>query len=428
MADSSAAPEGQHDAGRRPPRARRVVARIVLALASGLLTYGVAEAIATALYLRGSIAPESLWFHELPESGRSIRFDAVRGYWLAPNPSRMACIATDGTVESVGVFSGNNEGFPDQDAFQPRKEDRATKRFLVLGDSFSAGLFLTRNWPEAAEDLSREAEPHLDLMNCSIDGGGLANWWSVLTRFIGPRGYELDGVIYAALPNDLWRGFVFWDDGAGVSQPDRSSPGRVQTVRMGRLPLSCHPDGWPSSLAQARPYLRPVGRWGLVPASELDPMLEGRRIEHRRGFELFLTNRLLRTVSVKLGMQRPPWMVRIMAESPPVDDVGKFDPAIRWYLEEMRRFLRARDMPVLVVEMPQRDLLLHDYGPLSATRTFAAAMGATLVDGADAFRGLSAREIRAHWLPYDPHWAQSGSDRFAAFMVETLRNWPRRSE
>jgi hypothetical protein len=40
-----------------------------------------------------------------------------------------------------------------------------------------------------------------------------------------------------------------------------------------------------------------------------------------------------------------------------------------------------------------------------------------------AFNGRTASQIRASWLPYDGHWGQGGSDRFAKFMMEILTQW-----
>jgi hypothetical protein len=51
---------------------------------------------------------------------------------------------------------------------------------------------------------------------------------------------------------------------------------------------------------------------------------------------------------------------------------------------------------------------------------FAADLGATFLDGSHIFAGMSRKEIRAHFLPYDGHWNQKGSDRFAEFIVQNL--------
>jgi hypothetical protein len=36
---------------------------------------------------------------------------------------------------------------------------------------------------------------------------------------------------------------------------------------------------------------------------------------------------------------------------------------------------------------------------------------------------LAESEFDALWLPVDGHWNQQGSDRFAKFALEALRDW-----
>ena len=37
--------------------------------------------------------------------------------------------------------------------------------------------------------------------------------------------------------------------------------------------------------------------------------------------------------------------------------------------------------------------------------------------------GLDEAGIRDCWLPIDGHWNQTGSDRFARYMVNAIKDW-----
>ena len=79
------------------------------------------------------------------------------------------------------------------------------------------------------------------------------------------------------------------------------------------------------------------------------------------------------------------------------------------------------ELPALVVRVPNQIELASWSGE---ARRFANAIGAEFVDGGRAFEDLAEDEFDAHWLPYDGHWNQRGSDRFAAFILEVLVRWP----
>jgi hypothetical protein len=80
-------------------------------------------------------------------------------------------------------------------------------------------------------------------------------------------------------------------------------------------------------------------------------------------------------------------------------------------------------LKALVVHIPPRAVLLGEEGDVQrdAGILFARKLGATFVDGAEAFAGLDAEEVRRCFLPYDGHWNQEGSDRFAGFMRAQIR-------
>jgi hypothetical protein len=370
-------------------------------------TYLVFETTVTVLYLKDVLEPRvTMWLYE--DSGKTVQFDAIRGYILTQSPSRITRI-TKGTIEYVGVLKGNNQGFPDRDDFYPKRGADRGKRIAVLGDSYSAAQFLKENWPDYVEDSTRDDPTPLHLLNFSVDGGGLANWWSVLTRLVERDGYELDGVIFAVIPGNLWRGFSVSDH----RNQDRPVFGRIPTW---------DPKTFPDTLEQARKYMQPLtSNAYIVSTDEFDRALEMRwRPPSGKPVRPYFAGKLLQALRGRLPTERGP-------ASPP-RAFDSFDPWQEWMIKDIARSIRAMNIPVMVVHVPSRDDLLQgkpDAPPPVDTQLFAALLDARLVDGEQAFSGQSKEDVRRMWLPYDAHWGQPGSNLFGKYMAGLLADWPR---
>jgi hypothetical protein len=351
----------------------------------------------------------SIWV--LEDTGKStIQFDPIKGYRLTKTPSRMACIATNGVVESVGTVSGNNHGFPDRDDFTSQRTAPSRPRFAVFGDSFSAAQFLQVNWPDRCEDLATESGRPVELLNLSIDGGGHTNWWRTLRGFVDANDYEIDGVIFAVYGNDLRRPFAIWDDRV-VQEADDGT----RTIAFGMV-YTFNPNEMPRTLDEARPFLQGLPRWQVHSTATLDRMLRG-EIRPRRPFRPFLLQRISHAFSADTGP----------VEQYSSEDVKNYDSSVpqrmgMWL--DIREYLHSHGIPALVVDVPDVDILVQNGEPSAEAIAFSRVVGATFVDGGRAYAGLSQEEIRAQWLRYDGHWGQKGSDRFAEFMLDVLQGWP----
>jgi hypothetical protein len=375
---------------------RTWLANLCWIVASVVCTYLACEAAVTAWFHftgRGN----SEWFFE--ESGRTVHFDAVSGYRLTAVPSRWTRI-TNGVVEYVGTLYGNNQGYPQAHDFTARRERPGQRRIAVLGDSFTAARFLAVNWPDRAEqELKRDGHP-LELLNFSVDGGGLANWWSVLTRLVGPQGYELDGVVFAVFDNDLYRRFLFAED-------------RGYTSHMyGRTP-NWDRAGLPQTFDDARRFLRTAAGSHIVSRAEFDAVLRGER-------PASVPRPPLRPVIARLV-----WHLLLdyfrPAKLPDRWDAGQLDMML-----DIRQFLQERNIPAAVVYMPGREGLLKGAPQLErAARDFSSRIGAEFWDGTEPFHRTQPRQIRSYFFPYDAHWNQTGSDLFADFMARRLEQFAR---
>ena len=369
-------------------RSRTVSVCVVVVAA--LFSYAVCEAAATA-YSR--LAPTgSLWLFE--ESGRTIHFDPVRGYRLTTTPSRWMRI-TNGVMEYVGVLKGNKQGFPSKNDFLAAEFSGETQRIAVFGDSFTAGEYLTTNWPDRLQDRMDGYQ----FLNFSVDGAGLANWWSIVTRHIANTDYQIDAAVFAVFPGNLERKFSV------------SEHRGYQYHMFGRCP-SWDPSTYPESLREAEECLQEVRDSRIVSTLEFDRALQGDWPD--------IPPPPLRPVIASTVLRLARRSISVVPKNVPSEG---FEPGQEKLMEDLGGFFAARHIPVMVVHIPSREELLgHPKDAfLRDSEQFSSKLMSAFVDGSHAFSELSAEEIRQSFFPYDSHWNQSGSDRFAAFLESEVR-------
>lgn len=374
--------------------------QLMLGVAATLVAYLVVECAASLLALRGGLGQRTKSLIVYENAGRTLHFDPIRGIRLEPVASRYARI-TDGTLEYIGHARGNNQGFPDRDDFQPGRSAPGRRRLAVFGDSFTAGQFLQVDWPDRVEDLTRETAAPLELLNFAIDGGGLGNWWSVLTRIVQADKYQIDGVVFAVFADDLRRGFSITEY-RGYTHP-----------MFARVP-SWNPRDFPQTPAQAEGYYEP---WiaTIVGSPEFEAFLAGQWRPRPR--IPFVAGLLWQDV-LRPAFRRTEMSLRGVVE---------IESQWRARIEDIRGVLGSMNVPALVVYIPTREALIEKGASVEIEqdiRDFSRWIGAPCVNGGSAFEGRTPAQIRADWLPYDGHWGQGGSDRFAKFMVGTLTSWP----
>lgn len=387
------------------PRGRRWLLghrnQLILSVAAAFGAYLLVESAATLLALHGGLGQRTKSHIVYENAGQTLHFDPVRGIRLQPVPSRYARI-TNGTLEYIGHARGNNQGFPDRDDFGPERSTSrlGRRRLAVFGDSFTAAQFLKIDWPDRVEDLTRQTGMPLELLNFAIDGGGLANWWSVLTRIVQAEKYQIDGVVFAVFSGDLRRGFSITEY-RGYTHP-----------MFARVP-SWNPRDFPRTPEEAETYYDP---WEatIVGEKEFGAFLAGQW--RPRPQVPFVAGLLWQNV-LHPAFRRTEMSLRGIVE---------IESEWRARIEEVRRVLEAMNVPALVVYIPTKERLIERGASVEIdqdTRDFANWIGAACVNGASAFDGRTPAQIRADWLPYDGHWGQGGSDRFAEFMVRTLTHW-----
>jgi len=374
---------------------RRKSYRIFAAGFGVLCGYLMAELAVTA-YHGFSWAGSSMWLFD--ESGKTVHFDPIRGCMLTEQPSRWGRI-TEGTFEYVASLKGNSQGFPTRTDFGPARPDGSTRRIAVLGDSFSAGDFLEMNWPDRAQALAEAGGEKLQMLNFSLEGIGLANWWSILTRLVAAQNYELDGIVFVVSPNDLERKFSVQEH-------------RGYRSHMWRTCENWDPQTYPTTFDQTTSCPVSVEHAYVVSDSEFEQALN-------KKWPASVPRSELRPVLGKQIFNLLDWwsesVQAALWKAPP------FDPEQDRLIEDIRRFVSSRKVPVLVVFLPTWEQLVKSTWKKDPNRTetmaFAKEIGASFVDGSEAFASMQPGEVRKCFFAHDGHWNQAGSDRFAEFML-----------
>lgn len=139
-----------------------------------------------------------------------MNYDKVCGYKMTYGLRRHMSIG-NGEFEFDHMTVANEQGWYSKRNYFPKKGNK--KRYMVLGDSYSAGLSTPLTWVDIVQDILQASNnDSVELYNFSQEGAGLANWHRIYYNELLHH-YEFDGIIFAissektALP-DLDRNFI----------------------------------------------------------------------------------------------------------------------------------------------------------------------------------------------------------------------------
>jgi len=344
---------------------------------------------------------------ELPQgsffSVSPVVFDLIMGFRWLPGPIRWVGIVNNEVIFD-NAYSGNNYGYICSYNYAIKKRSKETFRFVVLGDSFTAGLELSKPWPERLQQVlqSRSEKRHVEVYPFPIDGGGLLNWYSVFTNQILPE-FDFDALIIASWYENLNREFVVYHSDESYMyikhfakdqwpmskeafekvRPTMEKLFKVLGVReLEQLVTRVRQEGKSTSVSVDH-YCR---RWG--PESEVAP----------QGYEFSTGNFVNRYSAERLA---------IFAEI--IDACRKrHTPVIFCAVPTRQGLLRIRKENVALIHRTESEGICSHFD-----------LG--YFDGYAAFDGVGAKSIvDLYWLKYDSHWAQAAADLFALRLAEWI--------
>jgi len=132
------------------------------------------------------------------------RFDEKSGYKYIPGKFHTISI-TEGEITTDHWVHVNRQGYCSVFDYNPAK-DSNTIRYMVLGDSYSAGEITDTTWADRLSiNWNKKNNNKLELYNFSLDGGGIENWSLQVEHEI--RHYAFDGLILAIFGDEQLRSF-----------------------------------------------------------------------------------------------------------------------------------------------------------------------------------------------------------------------------
>ncbi len=378
-------------------RLPRLLSYVLYLVAAVLLAI---EGLNGFLWIAGCQTPDAaraVWIIEASPKP-AVCFDPHSGFRYGQEGTRHALIASD-YVDYQARLRGNNLGFPDAQDFTPTRQHPERPRIAVLGDSFTAGVFMETNWPDRVEELAATAGRPVELLNFSLDGAGAANWWGIATHLLKAQRYELDGLVLALFNSNHSRNFIVADH-------------HGRQCHMSGYVDSWTPEEWPKTLEEAQPYLRPLPGY-IVPSEVFERALKG----DLRGID---AQNVWRPVAPQLYRFFRDRVIgrAAAAENPTLEEQGSWR-----LLADIAAYAKASHIKTLILRIPHKGEILNNMPASEDMQRCAQLFEAALMDGAAAFEGLTAVQVDECYFRYDGHWNQRGSDRFAHHMLETFMHW-----
>lgn len=372
-----------------------------IAIGAMALSYVMAELLYSSLVVNHFIKRRTYYFTEAAAPDGHIHFDPRIGYRMSSVPARYGAVVSDGRLQAMGTLVGNNYGLPDRRDFQPRRNDPSVFRVAVLGDSFTASQFTQRSWLQVFEDsLNRSLPDSFELLNFSVDGGGLANWHSILKNIMVKDSFDIDAVIYAVLGDDMSRKFHYRHEYLAGEEGNRSP---MRSVGVGYHD-NWHESSYPQSIEEAGMWFS--DGWLVLTSEEIDAIESGKwkmAVPWRAYFLSEMVNGAYDLAQVLVSHAK--------AEDEQYPDTNR-----QQILLYMRQIHGDLNVPVLCFNLP------GSVEQQKETEEFAQILGC---DYLKEQHPVSDTDIDWDSLSIegDGHWTQAGADFFARNNHGVLANW-----
>jgi len=331
-------------------------------------------------------------------------FDPVMGYRWLPGPIRLIRVIS-GELIFDSVMSGNNYGYNCSYDFTPQKSSSRIFRFIVLGDSFTAGVYMPMPWPERLQQLLRsrpDRSRDVQVYPFPIDGGGLLNWHSVFMNQILPH-FEFDALIIASFFDNLARLFT-------VLQSDQTG------LYYHGYDYSKRPASY-EAFEKVRPNMEKL--FEVTSGEQIDRIVE--RIKRENKSAQISPDYYCKEWTSESELSPPGYAFSTNAFT------KRYSAERLTLFTEIVNACHERDIPVVFCPMPTRQGLLRirkEKGRLlhrTESDGLCRYFDLHYFDGYAIFDGIDAETIvDLYWLKYDAHWGLAASDLFAIKLAEFI--------
>ncbi|MCX6351442.1 MAG: hypothetical protein NTX03_06245 [Bacteroidetes bacterium] len=333
-------------------------------------------------------------------------YDSIRGFRWQKGTHRTIKIIK-GEIITDNSFTPNNKGYHCNRDFFEHKKDTSSKRIIIFGDSFTGGEFTKEVWADKTQELLNSTHQKIELYPFALSAIGVMNWHSIFFKELIPN-YDFDAVMLAVFQDDLYRGFsvIHSNTQYGSFKRFDAIPAKTEVLSLPKIVDIKTPDEINSIITQTKngEYPKKITRRFFA-----KPTLYF--------LELFLR------LPGKFLIQKSSSKQEIISEN----YFSKRYGAQKFHqLKDIINWCHAHHKKLILCAMPQREELINyntkKLYPKSAQdlKNLSQFYHLNFINGFDAFKGLSEKQIQQHWLHYDGHWNQKGSDRFAVFISKYI--------
>lgn len=326
--------------------------------------------------------------------------DSIRGYRWTANEIRYFKTAAGETVFD-NYFRTNNHGWVMRQDYEYRKPDIGTKRWMLLGDSFSTGIMLQTNVADRIQkSMNADSLWDAQIYSFAVDGGGIVNWYQTFFGEIVPE-YEFDGIVLAVYEDNLYRDLMV----------QQVVPGKSF---LGRTDLLDWSAGVPD-FANASGFDK---RRQVFSDDEINHVLQN---PPRKSFDWPLKNWLYQMIKQPEATHR---QKRIPANS--IERLKQKLGSLKFnMLSEMLTWCMENDKQVILASVPSRKLLADRQSGRQNWHQQEMGIISThwiipYFDGYSVYSGEAT--VDKYWLKYDGHWNQQGSDLYADSLAVFIRS------
>ena len=400
---------------------------LLLSLSTINFIYLAGEVITYLLIISNIVTPR----HSIEDASFGVfnrpcaRYDSVSGYKWLPVDCRVTKIVNKAIVFDHR-FTPNNKGYLSKWNYRFKKKDPSTLRYLVFGDSFTAGMYMEDSWPDyVQEKLNQHAtNQKFEIYSFAIDGGGLFNWHRIFMKEVLPY-YDFDGIIIAAWGNNFAREFAIMHhekDGAYFGYFD-DVPQSYKDFQEHYFPEMWYTEIVPDSMIDQKIEKATNVQKGTIQLEKPDLYLLMKlydkftklaHLEKQKGFEQrfissrkdFLSDYTIQAFIDRYGEER----------------FSKLDTMIKYCQANGKEVIFCTQAD----ETGIKSIKIGDYHWMQGElEGLAKHYNAHYFDGLQYYLDLTDEELETCFLKYDFHWSQTGSNIFAEnfyhYLVEMQR-------
>lgn len=331
-------------------------------------------------------------------------FDPIRGYrWLGSDIRNFKTHQNEVVYDNH--FYPNNQGWIMEQEYTYKKKDSTKTRWMMLGDSFVAGIMLETNLPNRAQQILNDSlgEGEVELYSFGVDGGGIMNWYNVFFKEIIPN-YEFDGLIIAPYADNLYRDFMV------MLLKENGFMGRIDVVDWSEGD-SIHREDFKA--------LKPYDN--IYTDVEIDQLL----LNHSKEFDWPFKKNLLRLMKSLKSPSKSSEVIELNSMEELNRKMGskkskQLDEIITWCKLQNKELVLASIPSIFELKNELQGKQNHHRKEMGI---IAVEYQIDYFDGYSVYKELNEEELNTHWLKFDAHWNQKGSDRYAESFAKYLMNY-----